>query len=264
MLCVPCRGQPRSLRPHQSERSLENGRGGLCVSVCLQPFQHQLLVSLPIPCVGPDAVRHNHQRSLVSAGVLVLEESSDIVSDRRVGEFRQTHAHKPIKDHIVRRQPLRHRIPIILDIFPQQVPHVGVCCQGYSSVVDILDRNLIREDKVQIVLDKLWVLGTAKRCQADFLAVDRVSPEVFFLNCLILLATSFPDVDAEDGRSEVGVDGITVLACSPQLEAPLGLRNNASIMSVVLHEKTTAQRSRLAFHVPRCLPVKAAASEVDR
>lgn len=159
--------------------------------MCHKPFHNMLLISFLVPGVGSNGVRNNHQSPIVHTRVLVPEECSDILPSLVVSEFGKTHSYKPVEDNIVRGQSALNSRPVVLHVFPQQMPDFGVGGQRDSTVMDILDSHLIGEHKIQIILYNTSVFSAAKRREADLFAINGICLEVFFLDCVVFVTASF-------------------------------------------------------------------------
>lgn len=209
----------------------------LRVSMGLQPLQNQSLVSLLVGCVRPDVVLDNDEGTVIRSRVLTLEELGNIIADRVVSKLGQTHTNESLEDNVVRGKASRDRIPVRLEVLPQQVAHLGVSGQSHRTAVDVLNGYLVREDKVQVIGDKSRVLGASHGGQADLLAVHGVRPQVLLLDGIVLLATALRHVEAEDRSAQVGVDRGLILTGRPEIESALGLGDDAKRIVVSKQER---------------------------
>ena len=121
----------------------------------------------------------------------------------------------------------RNSSPVVLDVLPQQVADLRIGGQRHSAAVDVLDSNLIRKHKVQVLLHQGVILGATKSRQADLFSIHGVRPEIFLLDGIKLLTATLRHIDAENSRPQIGVDGIDIFASSPEVETAFGLRDKA-------------------------------------
>lgn len=177
-----------------------------------------------------------------------------------VSEFGKTHPHKPVENNVVRRQPAFNSRPVVLHVVPQQMPGFGVGSQRNSTVVDILDSHLIGEHKVQVILDNTSIFSAAKSRETNLLAINRVCPEVFFLDGVVFVTASLGNRDAKDCSTQVGVNSVSVFTCRPEFKATLSLGNDAIGLLLVKGLLIRGRGYALAFH---CLRFQTLKSEVS-
>jgi hypothetical protein len=137
----------------------------------------------------------------------------------------EAHPQESFKHHLVDPQTLLNTVVVCLDKLPEQSSGLGVCRQVRSTGVDILRGDLAGEEEFTIVFDELGILGPSKRSYADLSAIDRVGRLGLLLQDIVFSFASFGDVDPEDRRTEVGVDG-RLVSRSPSVKSLLGLRND--------------------------------------
>lgn len=164
----------------------------------LQPFKSPLLISLLVVRIGTDSVANDHQSSIDSALVLIFEKLGNILLGSMVGKLGQPHPQESLIHNFVDSKFFLNTAPVGLDEVPEQPSCFGVCCQVRCASMDILRGNLAGEQEFGELLDEFRVLRSSKRGDADFLSVDRVGRVEFLLQNVILLPSSFSDVNRED------------------------------------------------------------------